>query len=275
MTTIGIIGVGFVGGAMKKSFEQKNINTLCYDKYHSYNDFEELSQCNIVFLCLPTPFVQSVGYDKDAIYETLDKLESISYGGIAVIKSTVEPGFTDNLSEKYSFQLFHNPEFLTARTAFEDFHNQTHVVIGRSKNSTHSGAMVLYNFYIKNYKKAKYSICTSTESESMKLFCNNFYAMKVMMFNHFYHVCEHSGADYEKVKELMFKNDWINPMHTTVPGPDGKFGYGGACFTKDTNALLEYSIRNGIGHKILEATIKERDLIRDDQDNVTKNTEEK
>ena len=38
----------------------------------------------------------------------------------------------------------------------------------------------------------------------------------------------------------MLKNGWINPMHTTVPGPDGQLSYGGFCFPKDTNALLQF-----------------------------------
>ena len=32
---------------------------------------------------------------------------------------------------------------------------------------------------------------------------------------------------------------YINDTHTQVPGPDGKFGYGGKCFPKDVNALTE------------------------------------
>ena len=268
MKKVGIVGIGFVGGAMKKSFEMKKINAICYDKYHQYDDFENLISCDIIFLCLPTPFVKNVGYDKTPIYDTLDRLDSLNYKGVVVIKSTVEPGFTDKASKNYDFELFHNPEFLTARTAFEDFHNQKHVVIGRSKSSTHDGTMTLYNFYIKNYRRATYSICESIESESMKLFCNNFYAMKVMIFNYFYNICDKNNSNYDKIIEMMFKNGWINKMHTKVPGPDGKLGYGGACFTKDTNALLEYSIRKDIDHKILEATIKQRNIIRDDQDNI-------
>jgi UDP-glucose 6-dehydrogenase len=65
----------------------------------------------------------------------------------------------------------------------------------------------------------------------------------------------------------MLKNNWINPMHTTVPGPDGKMSYGGLCFPKDTNALNHYMRRNGIPNKVLNATIEERNEMREDKDN--------
>ena len=31
---------------------------------------------------------------------------------------------------------------------------------------------------------------------------------------------------------------YINATHTNVPGPDGKFGYGGKCFPKDVKAFI-------------------------------------
>ena len=66
----------------------------------------------------------------------------------------------------------------------------------------------------------------------------------------------------------MLKNGWINPMHTNVPGPDGKLSYGGFCFPKDTNALLNHMKRMNTPHNVLQATIDERNVMRDDNVNV-------
>ena len=68
----------------------------------------------------------------------------------------------------------------------------------------------------------------------------------------------------------MLKNNWINPMHTDVPGIDGQLSYGGYCFPKDTNALLNHMKRAGTNHKVLEATIVERNIMRADHVNVKK-----
>ena len=92
-----------------------------------------------------------------------------------------------------------------------------------------------------------------------------------MIFNEFYDVCKHKEISYDNVLELMLKNDWINPMHTAVPGPDGKLAYGGACFPKDTNALNEFCKRYGMMNSVLDAAIRERDILREDNDNVIDN----
>lgn len=264
---IGIIGVGFVGGAMKKVFEEKNIEVFAYDKYKKYDAIEEVCKSDIIFLCLPTLFIEECGYDKKPIYETCDYLEEMQYKGSVVVKSTVEPGTVKKLNKRYSFDIYHNPEFLTARTAYEDFKNQTHIVIGVDLKKE---SLNVYNFYKKHWPNAKISICKTEESEAMKLFCNNFYSMKIMIFNEFYDLCKKQNLDYNIITELMLKNEWINKMHTEVPGPDGKLGYGGACFIKDTNALLEHTKRIGSLNSILNSCIKERNLLREDQTNIIK-----
>ena len=71
-----------------------------------------------------------------------------------------------------------------------------------------------------------------------------------------------------QLEELMLKNGWINPMHTEVPGPDGQLSYGGYCFPKDTNALLQHMIKEDTPNKVLEATINERNEMRKDNTNV-------
>ena len=267
---ISVIGLGFVGGSMKKSFEIKGESVIGYDKFKENTDsFEDCLKSDIAFLALPTIYDEDkMTYDKSAIHEVCSDLEKNKYQGIVVIKSTVEPTTTEGLAQKYNLKFVHNPEFLTAATAFEDFHNQTHIVLGKSKNVQDKEIDVLENFYKKNYPDAEISRCTCTESESMKSFVNCFYSVKIQFFNELYLLCQKMGCDYNTVKDLMLKNKWINPMHTDVPGPDGKLSYGGYCFPKDTNALAEHMKREGITCKVLEATIQERNEMRDDNVNV-------
>ena len=259
--TIGIIGLGFVGGSMYESFKLKKIDCRGYDKYKNIGSFEEILDSNILFLCLPTLFDEGKNcYNKDEIFKTLDKLNE--YKGLIVIKSTVEPESTDNFSKQYpNLKICHNPEFLTARTAFEDFHNQTHIVLGKGPNC--DSVQELYDFYHRNYPNAEISICSALESESMKIFCNSFYASKIMLFNEYYLLCQKNGSNFNRIKDLMLKNDWINPMHTNIPGPDGKLGYGGACFPKDTKALNEYMKNLESNNKVLQGVIEECDKVRE------------
>ena len=267
---ISVIGLGFVGGSMKKSFELKGETVIGHDKYKENTDsFEHCLQSDIAFLALPTIYDEDkMTYDKSAIHEVCGNLEKNNYNGIVVIKSTVEPTTTAGLAEKYNLKFVHNPEFLTAATAFEDFHNQSHIVLGKSKNVEDSDIDKLEDFYKKNYPDAEISRSTCTESESMKSFVNCFYSVKIQFFNELYLLCAKMGCDYNNVKNLMLKNNWINPMHTDVPGSDGKLSYGGYCFPKDTNALAEHMKRESVTCKVLEATIAERNEMRDDNVNV-------
>ena len=263
--TIGIIGVGFVGQAIQKSLSEKNVEHVIYDKYKKMGTLEACLNTCINFLCLPTLFdKEKQVYNKEAIYETCHYFQTNNYHGILVIKSTVEPGTTETLQKTYpTLKFVHNPEFLTAKTAFYDFHHQTHVVLGmplfqkEEKN-------ILVEFYEKHYPKAEISICSSSESECVKLFCNCFYATKVQFFTELQQLCQGQNYDFDMIKNLMLKNNWIHPMHTTVPGPDGHISYGGMCFPKDTNALLSFMKQCDTPHEVLNAVVRERNEMRQD-----------
>ena len=268
---VGIVGLGFVGNAMYQSFIKKNINDLLiYDKFKDggIGTFEEVLQSDILFLALPTPYNSSKHqYEYGPIEETLDKLQQYKYSGSIVIKSTVTPETSYNLENKYNLGLIHNPEFLTARTANEDFHNQKHIVLGRGNKVQDNNYQNVIDFYKQYYPDADISLCSSLESESMKIYCNSFYAVKVQFFTELYQLCQKNNSDYTLIKEMMIKNNWINPMHTNIPGPDGSISYGGLCFPKDTNALNQYMKITNSENKLLNACIEERNQMRDDNDN--------
>ena len=241
MNNIGIIGLGFVGSAILKSFQIKNYKVEGYDKYKDggIGNLQNMFKKNILFLCLPTPYDENKKkYDISAIADTCQSLKDNKFNGYVIIKSTVEPNTTNNLSEKYGLKLIHNPEFLSATSAFTDFHNQKHIVLGKGINVSELELIETSEFYYLGYPNAKISLVDSTDSEAMKLFTNSFYATKVQIFNEFYLLCQNMGCNYDLIKNLMLKNGWINPMHTNVPGKDKQLSYSGYCFPKDTNALF-------------------------------------
>ena len=103
---ISVIGLGFVGGSMKKSFELKGESVIGYDKYKENTDsFEDCLKSDIAFLALPTIYDEDkMTYDKSAIHEVCGDLEKNKYQGIVVIKSTVEPTTTEGLAQKYNLK---------------------------------------------------------------------------------------------------------------------------------------------------------------------------
>lgn len=268
MAEVAIIGLGFVGGAMFKSFTEKGVNVYGYDKYKDggIGNIETCLRANMIFLCLPTLYNEKTEeYDKSAIHEVINYLHQTKYNGVMIMKSTVEPGTITDLMFKYSgIRIIHNPEFLTARTAYHDFHNQKRIILGITQSVVREEVDMIHDFYHKHYPSSEIVICDSRESECMKIFVNCFYASKIQLFNEFYMICDHMNLNYTNVKNLMLGNGWINPRHTNVPGPDGKFSYGGACFPKDTKALLSYMRREDLPHLVLKGVIDDRETMRDD-----------
>jgi UDPglucose 6-dehydrogenase len=252
---IGICGLGAVGNALSNTFIKKNCIVYGYDKYKNIGHINNFLDAEILFLCLPTPSENST----KEIYAACTELSVIEYKGIIVIKSTVPIGTTKDISNKFKNLTFvHNPEFLSMKTAEQDFETQKHIVIGGNDNDN-----IIYNFYKRHFPDAEISVVSSDESESMKLFCNSFYSVKIQFFTELYLLCNTMNIDYNKVRDLMLKNDWINPMHTNVPGTDGQISYGGMCFPKDTNILLKVMRDNNITTcKVLESVIEERNLLR-------------
>ena len=264
---IGIIGIGCVGSAILKDFKEKNIDVFIYDKYKNggCGSLIDILSCKIIFLCLPTPYLKSTKeYDKRSILEVCSLLELDNYNGILVIKSTIEPETTYNLSKMFNLNFIHNPEFLSSSSAYDDFKNQKHIVLGYPNNLDKSTIQPLVKFYNNYYPDAEISIINSTESELMKLGVNNFYAVKIQFFNEIYLLSKKLDISFDIVRDTMIKNNWINPMHTIVPGNDGKLSYGGECFPKDTNELNQFMIKNNIPNGVLNSTINERNLFRNE-----------
>jgi UDPglucose 6-dehydrogenase len=263
---IGLAGVGFVGDALKHSFERRvaeGTEIVAYDKFKRLGTLESLLECDVVFLCLPTPFISEYGYDLSAVNEICSFLSKNHYYGVVVLKSTVEPGTTKSLAQHFKLKMIHNPEFLTARTAREDFDSQKHIILGATEQDREYNWDLQY-FYNSLYPEAKISKSTSDESEMCKLFCNCFYASKIQLFNEFYLLANKMHADFETVKKMMLENGWINPMHTKVPGPDGELSFSNKCFPKDVSALTKFMDDKGIPNEVLSAVISERNKMRKD-----------
>ena len=274
---IGISGLGFVGSAMMLTFIQKGYiegeTLFVYDKYKDggIGCIDGLIHTDILFLALPTLFnFDTRCFDIGSIDDNLKELSGKGYNGIVVIKSTIEPLTTQNFCKKYNLNIVFCPEFLSAKTAFYDFLNQKHIIIGKTDSICEDKLELLINFFVENFKNAEITLCSSTEAECVKLFSNNFYSVKIQFFTEMFLLCDKIGINFDKVRDTMLKNSWINPMHTQIPGSDGNISYGGNCFPKDTNALLHFMINKEVPHNLLKACIEERDLMRNDNLNIKK-----
>ena len=269
---IGIIGLGIVGNAIYQSFKRKKIeHILVYDKYknNGIGKIKNLIECDYIFMCLPTQFsIKEKKYDLSAIIECCNFLDKKCSSTI-IIKSTILPYTTRILAKLFkNLSFIHNPEFLTSRTALYDFHYQKYIVIGSHFECSKKRLNNLILFYKKFYPKAKIKNCKSIESETMKILCNSFYAIKVQIFTEFYLLCKKLNINYNIIRNLILEKKFVNPNHTKVPGPDGLISYGGMCFSKDSNAVNELMKFLKTPNMILDSCIKERNNIRNDNDGI-------
>jgi len=266
MTVIGICGIGFVGNAISQYLAnyKDDLTIILYDKYKNLNTFEALLKSQLCFICLPTLYnANSKTYDTIELDKTLSLFSDLSYNGILLLKSTVLPEYCSKINHLYpNLHVIHNPEFLSARTALEDFSTQKHIILGYTKQSEVSIEKVI-GFYKRLFPLALISVCPSEAAELTKLACNSFYAVKVQFFTELYLLCDKLSISFEEVKTMMLKNDWINPQHTSVPGHDGQLSFGGACLPKDISALNEFMKDLQVPCKVIEAAVSERNKMRD------------
>lgn len=257
---IGIMGVGFVGGALRNYFEKVGgIKPLLYDPGKNLGSVEEINQADIIFICVPTPFdKEKQSFDLSYVE---DSCNNISGTKTIVIKSTVLPGTTQDLQKKYSQHKFlFNPEFLVEQTANEDMLNPNRQIVGYTEQSKEVAQEVLNLLPSAPYEK----VINASEAEMIKYFGNNFLAVKVIFGIQMYHLCKKLSINYETVRNGASADERIGPSHLDV-NHGGYFGYGGKCLNKDIRALIQLADENGIDLKLHKITEEINNRLMDEQ----------
>ena len=238
---VGVIGNGFVGEAISFAFSTvSDLYVYDTDPLKSLNDLKYVHDCDFVFICVPTPMFEDGSQDLSYVESVF---ENATKKPLYILKSTVLPGTTENLSKKYSnFKIIFSPEFLTERTAKLDMLTQSRIILGGDLSLTEK-AKTLFNrrFKIKNIIQTD-----SKTAELTKYMNNTFFATKVSIMNEFKLVCDKIGANWDDALKGFVSDGRIGDSHLNVPGHDGKLGYGGTCFPKDVNALLSFTQKHGI-----------------------------
>jgi len=243
---IGIIGVGMVGGALRRYFEKKGVRLFLYDEGKNLSSLEEVNQADVIFICVPTPFNKEKGFDLSCLEKTGQNIKGQK---IVVIKSTVWPGTTEKFQKKHPQHKFlFNPEFLVEEKADEGMQNPDRQIIGYTENSRDVSEEILRILPRAPFEK----IIPATEAEMVKYFGNTFLSTKVIFGNQIYELCQKLGIDYEIVRESASADKRIGPSHLDVRH-GGYFGYGGKCLPKDIRALIQFADKNGVDLKLHKA----------------------
>mgnify|MGYP003705824751 CR=1 FL=1 len=258
---IGVLGNGFVGKATR-ILGCKDIELMVYDIMPELylplgTTLKDLCVCDLIFVSVPTPMSKNGSCYLGILESVIQDLSNITNlnDNLVVIRSTVPPGTSDR------FNCYFMPEFLTEKNFEYDFRNCQNWIFGL-KNTPQDQIfkkkikeLIDYAFFEHKINYNNIHFVANKEAEMIKMFRNNYLSVKVSFCNEISQFCELKGIDYENVRKLAAVDDRIGLSHTKVPGPDGKKGFGGTCFPKDTNSLRYEMNNSGMKSYIVDAAI--------------------
>jgi len=259
---IGIIGRGFVGGALEKYLTEKGITVHSYDVMDDadpetvYKDIVE--KCPLIYICVPTPMAPDGSCDIKRVTSVCSRIDEAAKlqnkAAVVLIKSTMAPGTTDFLQGLFNNLIIAaNPEFLTERRAYEDLKNADCHVVGIPNGETNPLALLLVVFFSAAWPLSTVVFVEPIEAELIKYMTNNFFAVKVSFANQIYQLCQAIGVDYTTFVNSAIKIDpRLGDQHWDVPGHDGKLGFGGKCFPKDLRGMISVCGHHGVDCSLLE-----------------------
>jgi UDPglucose 6-dehydrogenase len=257
-SAIGIMGAGVVGGSLRAHLEERGNNVAVYDPPKGFDSIDVLADADIVFVCVPTPYTPGVGFDNRYLTQAV---ASIPGSRIVVIKSTVLPGTTEMMQERFPQHRFmFNPEFLREATAFEDFVRPDRQIVGYTAESRDAVERVMELLPRAPFER----ICRASEAEMAKYVANSFLAVKVSYANDVFDLCDRLRIDYASVRDMAAADERIGASHMDVF--DGGYrGYGGKCLPKDSKSLLDLARSVGIDMQVLRAADRVNASLRPDE----------
>jgi UDPglucose 6-dehydrogenase len=223
---------------------------------------------------VPTPMNKDGKQDSSIIEQVLKEISINFVNSIVIVKSTVLPDTILNIS-RTARHFIYNPEFLREKSANEDFVNSNSLILGGDNNDDLDKVVNLYKKSSDCNIKEVYK--TDVVSASLvKYTINTFLASKVVFFNQLYSIYKNliPENDWDNFTNIVSSDHRIGDSHMSVPGHDGKFGFGGACFPKDTSALLKLSNDLDENFSLLKEVIKINNEIRREYVNLEKREEE-
>jgi len=226
---ITIIGHGWVG---------KSVNKLFPDAYifdPPRGDKKRANESEVAFICVPTPSLGEGKLDISIVEECVAWCEC----PLIIIRSTVNPGTCDYLSEKYNKRIIMQPEYLgeTPEHPLLDEKNTPFVIIGGNPEDRRS----LINLYTTVYNaNVKIRQVTAYEAEVIKLSENRAISFKVAQCQELYDVCEKAGIDYYTIRDAVYGDDPRFTLWWTFVYPD-KRGFKSKCIPKDVYAWCAWA----------------------------------
>lgn len=247
-----VIGYGVVGRAVFSGLSKVIIGSNghdldAHDPPAGYTKHFDYDYYDGIVLCLPTPMGEFGDCDDSLVKDYIKEIRLNNISIPILLKSTTS---IETIEEfKHDPSLTFNPEFLTEANSTDEFKNQEFAIFGGNQSRMWYETFVNAGIKINNVRftdivKAAYA----------KYAINCFLATKTIFFNELRVM--YGDYNFDTLTELISMDPRIGNSHMMVPGPDGKMGFGGMCFPKDTNAFAKSARKMDKPLEVLEAVIQ-------------------
>ncbi|MBI2846624.1 MAG: hypothetical protein HYX82_01940 [Chloroflexi bacterium] len=255
---IGIVGYGTIGKATASIFPE----FVVYDPYKGYPDVGLLGQCDVVFVCVPTPTIvdkQDLSIVKRSLVEIGPALQP---GRVIAIRSTVLPGTTLRLQKEYPHLILAaNPEFLRSHRAMDDAREPFRIVIGAEHPQARRLLVDAYRESMAVDVNRRLILTDSVTAELIKYAANCYLAMKISYFNEMYDICQGLGADYETLRTALGMDIRIASGEETTVDPRSR-GFDDECLPKDLDAFIGFLLEKRASATMFQGTAEVNNQVR-------------
>ena len=277
---IGVIGLGYVGLPLAILFSKKGFKVFGFDtdvekiklinskkspieripdsniclllkKGEISNNFENITKCDVVVICVPTPLKKNNDPDVSFIKKTLLIIKNyLRNNQILILESTSYPGttreeFVQKLNKRFkigvNFFIGFSSERINPGFNEDSIHKIPKVVSGYSKNCLNLVSK-FYNLFFQKVIKSK----SLEVAEFSKLLENIYRSVNIGFINEMKLVADKMNLDiFEIIKIAKTKPFGFRPFH---PGP----GIGGHCIPIDPHYLYWKAKKKGISAKFIK-----------------------
>lgn len=249
---IAIVGAsGYVGKGMVRFFKDHYPYVVQFDPILGGDNAtkEEVNKCDLAVVCVPTNMLEDGSCDVSIVERTINWVET----PVIWIRSTIKPGTTDRLKNKYKKRIVFSPEYL-GESKYEsgfEFHTDEKkcpwFILGGDKEDTQYILDIIVPIVgpTKHFRQMG-----AIEAEVAKYMENIYFAMKVTFANEFYNACQKLGANYWEARDGWGLDPRVDKWHTAV-FPNNP-GFGGKCLPKDLNGFIKTCEKAGYEPKFLK-----------------------
>lgn len=248
-----VVGCGFVGSRVHKLLKDAAVKVEIWDPDRGFAR-AAAKACDMAIICVPTPMKDTGECDVSAVENAIETVEASLY----VIKSTVSPGTTEDLTTRYGRRIVFSPEYMGESSYYtppqypdpNDMAQHGFMIVGGREKDTSD----VIDFFLPILgPTCRFRQMSATQAEVVKYAENCFFALKVAFANELREICDGFGVSYHAVREGWLDDPRVGPMHTAA-FKDAR-GFSGKCLPKDLHALA-FACRD-IGYRsiLLEALI--------------------